>query len=164
MSQQNESQFWAPEPDQRQMGAKGEPVTVMGGGMRRGSRPSRSFWPRRVILLVATVLVGAGIGGACAYFTRSFSAAVQLFAYERTFASQAEAADFVASTTSTGSIAKLVARLPKSVSTENLSDRCRVSVDQGQPYIGVSVLAESLASARSLVDAFATHVAACAEE
>ncbi|HWN96224.1 MAG TPA: polysaccharide biosynthesis/export family protein, partial [Methylomirabilota bacterium] len=109
-------------------------------------------------------LLCAAVGVAYAGFTRTFSASLQLFAYERTFANQAEAADFAASARSTGSLAKVVAKLPRNVSTEDLAERCRVTVDQGQPFIGVTVVAENINSARALVDVFAKQVATTAEE
>ena len=106
----------------------------------------------------------AALGFGFAYFTRPFSAAVRLFAYERTFASQAEAADFVASVTSTNSFARIRSKLPRDISPENFPDRCVVTVDQGQPYIGVLVIADKLNPARALADVFASHVATCADE
>src|SRR5437762_2740191 len=109
-------------------------------------------WRRWAFPLIGFTLLFAAIGVGYAYLTRPYRAAVQLFAYERTFSSQAEAADFVAGATSTGSIAKLTAKLPKGLSSENLADRCQVTVDQGHPYIGASVTAPYESSARALIE------------
>jgi protein involved in polysaccharide export with SLBB domain len=127
-------------------------------------RRSRQLWTRAAIHLGGTALVFASAAVGYAWFARGYSASLQLFAYERTFASQAEAADFAASATSTAAIARVASNLPKSLSTEGLSERCRVTVDQGQPFIGVSVQAGNRGAAQMLVDVFAKHVATSAEE
>lgn len=114
--------------------------------------------------MIGFALLFAAIAVAFACFTRPFSASSRLFAYEKTFANQAEAADFAASVTSTGAFAKIKGKLPRGLSAEEFSDRCQVTVDQGQPYVGVSVTAASAASARSLADVFTAHVATCADD
>lgn len=128
-------------------------------------RPISNLTFRRAgVPLIGFALLFAAIGLAFAYFTRSFSASGRLFAYEKTFASQAEAADFTASVTSTGSFAKVKAKLPRDISQEDFAERCQVTVDQGQPYVGVLVTAASASSARTLADVFTAHVAACADD
>jgi len=161
MSPRHEPQPWPPEPDRPHFGARTE---VISGGTAGPRRRGRFAWPRGLFPLLGLSLLCAAVGVAYAGFTRTFSASLQLFAYERTFANQAEAADFAASARSTGSLAKVVAKLPRNVSTEDLAERCRVTVDQGQPFIGVTVVAENISSARALVDVFAKQVATTAEE
>src|SRR5687768_15278588 len=109
--------------------------------------------PRVVLQWMGWCALCISIGIGWAYFTRPFSASLQLFAYEKTFATQAEAADFVANTTSTGALAKFVAKLPKSLATDSIGDRVRIALDQGQP-ISVSAIAQDEQSARTLADAF----------
>jgi len=132
-------------------------------GFRRSLVP-QSTLRRAGVPLIGFAVLFAAIALAFAYFTRPFIASGRLFAYEKTFASQAEAADFMASVTSTGSFAKIKSKLPKGMSQEDFADRCQVTVDQGQPYVGVSVTAASAGSARSLADVFTAHVAACADD
>ena len=122
------------------------------------AREHRPFW--YFSLVVCCTLIGIAV--ACV--TRPFRATVPLFAYERTFATQAEAADFVASATASASLATLSAQLPEAVSHDDLDARLRVNVDPGQSYIGVSASAADVASARTLAEAFATQVAASADE
>ena len=133
----------------------------------RSSLPRQRSVPVRVhgsLRFIGVVLLFAALGIIFACFTRPFRATVQLFTYERTFSTQAEAADFAASATSIASLAQLTAKLPNGVSSENLAERCQVTVDQGQPYIGASARASSVKSARALADVFANHIAAFADE
>ena len=152
----NEEENWM--PDARQPIGKNARKTFRSNLL--GSRTLR----RSAVPVLGFALLFAAIAVAFAYFTRPFSASGRLFAYEKTFANQAEAADFAASVTSTGSFAKVKGKLPRGISAEDFADQCQVTVDQGQPYVGVSVTAASAASARSLADVFTAHVAACADD
>jgi hypothetical protein len=109
----------------------------VGDVKRRGFSSPRARtsppWHRWAFQCAGVTLLFAALGVGYAWWTRPFQATVQLFAYEKTFSSQADAADFAAGATSTGSIAKLILKLPKDVSTQNLAERCEVIVDQGRP-------------------------------
>lgn len=137
---------------------------------RRPARPlekaSRSGLKRLGALLpiMGCVLLFAAGGAGYAYMSRPTVASLKLFAYEKTFATQAEAADFVSTTTSTGSLARLAAKLPGKMKPIDLQEKIRVVVDQGQPHIGVMVTAADESTARTTADAVAKHVATSAEE
>jgi protein involved in polysaccharide export with SLBB domain len=119
---------------------------------------------RAILPVFGVVLLFAAAGVGYAYLSRPASASLKLFAYEKTFATQAEAADFVATTTSTGSLARLAAKLPGKMNPIELQERIRVVVDHGQPHIGVMVTAEDESTARPLAEAVAKHVSNSAED
>jgi protein involved in polysaccharide export with SLBB domain len=125
---------------------------------------TRRGWPRIVLLLVGFSLIFGALGFGYAFFNRPYQASARLFAYEKTFGTQAEAADFVSTVTSTGSLARLIAKLPKDIDKNNLDDRIRIVLDQGQPHISVSVTAATEPAARTLADSLADHVAISADE
>ena len=118
----------------------------------------------RAFHVLGLAILFCAVSVAFAYWKRPYSAEVRLLAYERTFGTQAEAADFAASVTATQAFAKLVADLPRGIFTNDLADRCQVSVLEGQPLIRANVTASNLKEARTLADAFARHVAACADQ
>lgn len=112
----------------------------------------------------ACTLLFALIGLAWALFTRPHAASVRLFAFERRFATKAEAADFSASVTAGEALARLKAKLPPGLSTRNLEGRCQVIIEPGQSFLTATVTAPDAASARVLAEDFAAHVARCADE
>ena len=126
-------------------------------------RWGRSRRPLSLHLAAVTLLCAlAGLG--YAFCTRPYSGTVRLFAFERRFATKAEAADFSALVTSDAALARLKAKLPKDISTRSLDERCQVIIDPGQSYVTASVTAADARSARVLAEDFAAHLAACADE
>ena len=153
--QKPEIQLPAPRSSEERAGTSSQPPAV------RVERAPRRSWPMRFAVLT---LLGAFVGLACAFFTRPYAASVRLFAFERRFATQAEAADFSSSVTSSLSLARLKAKLPPSISIQNLKDRCQVIIEPGQSFLIATVTAEDAASARVLTEDFAAHVARGADE
>ncbi len=143
-----------PAPRPRDEGAVSSPP------VRAGRTPRRS-WPMR---FAALTLLCALAGLSFAFFTRPHAASVRLFAFERRFGTKAEAADFSASVTAGEVLARLKAKLPPGISTQNLQGRCQVIIEPGQSFLTATVTADDDASARVLAEDFAAHVARCADE
>ena len=123
-------------------------------------QPLRSFTLRVALVTLICALVGLGF----AFFTRPYSASIKLFAFERKFMTKTEAADFSAFIKSGVSLSKLKDKLPPNISVANLEDHCAVFIEPGQPYILVTVTSRRRESSRVLAEAFATHVATCADD
>ncbi len=124
-------------------------------------RVPRRSWPMRFAVVT---LLCALAGLSYAFFTRPHAASVRLFAFERRFGTKAEVADFSASVTAGNALARLKAKLPPGISTQNLQDRCQVIIEPGQSFLTATVTADDDASARVLAEDFAAHVARCADE
>jgi protein involved in polysaccharide export with SLBB domain len=133
-------------------------IRIPSAGPGTGSR--RTHWRALACLTLVTTLGAL----AWAFVQRPHRASVRLFAYERTFATQAEAADFAAKATSTFAFTRLNAELPSEITAENFPNRCQVQADSGQPFIEVSAVASTAGNAREAVDAFARYVSTCADE
>ncbi len=131
-----------------------------------GQTPRRFFGSSRPtslrIAIITLLFALAGLG--VAFLTRSYSASVRLFAFERKFVTKTEAADFAAMVKSSASMAKLKAHLPPEISSRNLEERCGVFIEAGQPYITATVTGRRRESARSLAEIFAAHVGSCADD
>lgn len=114
---------------------------------------------------LALVTLVCALGAlAWAWQTRPHVGQVRLFAFERRFSTKSEALDFASAAISSSALDGLAARLPADVSKRDLSERCQVAVEPGQSFIVVTARAESPAAARTLVGAFAGHVAQRADE
>jgi protein involved in polysaccharide export with SLBB domain len=124
-------------------------------------RSPRRSWPMRFAVVT---LLCALAGLSYAFFTRPHAASVRLFAFERRFGTKAEVADFSASVTAGQALARLKAKLPPGISTQNLQDRCQVIIEPGQSFLTATVTADDDATARVLAEDFAAHVARCADE
>ena len=158
MSPRHKSEIGLPAPRQNDVGPEGDLSPAP------AARPVRA--PRRAWLLRLHVLtvVGAFAGLAFGFFTRPQAASVRLFAFERRFATQAEAADFSSSVTAVEALARFKAKLPPGLATQNLADRCQVIIKPGESVLTARVTANDSASARVLAEDFAAHVARCADE
>ena len=158
MSPRHKSEIGLPAPRQNDVGPEGDLSPAP------AARPVRA--PRRAWLLRLHVLtvVGAFAGLAFGFFTRPQAASVRLFAFERRFATQAEAADFSSSVTAGEALARFKAKLPPGLATQNLAERCQVIIKPGESVLTATVMANDSASARVLAEDFAAHVARCADE
>ena len=152
--QKPEIELPAPRPREEGAGA-GSPLPA------REWRAPRRSWPMRFAVLT---LLCALAGLSYAFFTRPRAASVRLFAFERRFGTKAEAADFSASVTAGVALARLKAKLPPGISTQNLQERCQVIIEPGQSFLTATVTAGDDASARVLAEDYAAHVARCADE
>ncbi len=103
-------------------------------------------------------MLAALIAGAIAYATRPYSATVQLHAFENTFSSPAEAADFVATVTSTNTLANVVAMLSPRPAVDAFASRSKVSADPQSPFISITVIGASRDEAQAGANAMASAV------
>src|SRR5436190_7435739 len=121
----------------------------------------RAHW---AVHLAVAVIVMCALSLGYAFLTRPVAATIRLVAHDRTFSTQAEAANFIGMATSTGVLARISAHHASNIAAQVLAEQCTVMVTQGQPVITVSAVAKDSASAGVIVADLARHVLRCADE